>query len=112
MCTVDGNISSLKYHEILAAHYIPNIKRWQILQQDGAPSNTSASTSKILEAKTVKMFQDWQAQLSEMNNIEHAWGKMKGKAWKMKPKEHEVWRGSFYKNLGMCYLQNLSLLKL
>ena len=45
ICRVEGNINSLKYQEVLAASYIPNHKRGQILQQDGAPSHTSISTS-------------------------------------------------------------------
>ena len=34
---VDGNIDSAKYQQILACQYIPNYKRGQIIQQDGAP---------------------------------------------------------------------------
>ncbi|TDG97648.1 hypothetical protein EPR50_G00210130 [Perca flavescens] len=54
ICRVGGNINSLKYQQLLAAHYIPNHKKGQILQQDGAPCHTSASTSKFLKAKKVK----------------------------------------------------------
>ena len=39
ICRVEGNINSLKYQEVLAASNIPNHKRDQILQQDGAPSH-------------------------------------------------------------------------
>ena len=42
---VDGNIDSAKYQQILASQYIPNYKRGQIFQQDGAPCYTSGSTS-------------------------------------------------------------------
>ncbi|RXN06126.1 paired box and transposase domain containing [Labeo rohita] len=70
ICRVDGNINSLRYQEILAAHYIPNHRRGQILQQNGAPSHTSASTSKFLKAKKVKVLQDWPAQSPDMNIIE------------------------------------------
>ncbi|KAI3356622.1 hypothetical protein L3Q82_017834, partial [Scortum barcoo] len=71
ICRVDGNINSLKYQEILAAHYyIPNHKRGQILQQDGAPSHTLASTLKFLKAKKVEVLQDWPAQSLDMNIIE------------------------------------------
>ena len=70
----------------IAASYIPNHKRGQILQQDGAPSHTSISTSKFLKAKTIKVIQDWSAQSPDMNIIEHVWGRMKAEAWKMKPK--------------------------
>ena len=34
ICRVAGKISSLKYPEVLAAWYVPNHKRGQILQQD------------------------------------------------------------------------------
>ena len=34
ICRVDGNINSLTDQEILAAHYVLNHKRGQILQQD------------------------------------------------------------------------------
>ena len=37
ICKVDGNIDSAKYQQILASQYIPNYKRGQIFQQDGAP---------------------------------------------------------------------------
>ena len=52
---VEGNINSLKYQEVLAASYIPNHKRGQILQQDGAPSHTSISTSKVISSCFYKM---------------------------------------------------------
>jgi len=84
--------SCLKYQEILATSYIPNHKRGQILQQDGAPSHTSISTSKFLKAKKIKMLQDWPAQSPDMNINEHMWGRMKEEAWKTKPKNiDELW---------------------
>ncbi|KAL1282525.1 hypothetical protein QQF64_001328 [Cirrhinus molitorella] len=86
ICRVEGNINSLKYQEILATlAYTPNHKRGQILQQDGAPSHTSISTSKFLKAKKIKMLQDWPAQSPDMNITEHR-GRMKEEAWKTKPK--------------------------
>uniref|UniRef100_A0AAY4A283 Transposase n=1 Tax=Denticeps clupeoides TaxID=299321 RepID=A0AAY4A283_9TELE len=92
ICRVEGNINSLKYQEILATFYIPNHKRGQILQQDGAPSHTSISTSKFLKAKKIKMLQDWPAQSPDMNIIEHVWVRMKKEAWKTKPKNiDELW---------------------
>ena len=84
ICRVEGNINSLKYQEVLAASYIPNHKRGQILQQDGAPSHTSISTSKFLKVKKIKVLQDWPAQSPDMNII--------GVGWKMKPKNlDELW---------------------
>lgn len=77
ICRVEGNINSLKYQEILATSYIPNHKRGQILQQDGAPSHTSISTSKFLKAKKIKVLQDWLAQSPDMNIIEHIYTHLK-----------------------------------
>ena len=91
ICRVEG-INSLKYQEI-SASYIPNHKRGQILQQDGAPSHTSISTSKFLKAKKIMVLQDWSAQSPDMNIIEHVWSRMKEEAWKTKPKNlDELWK--------------------
>ena len=92
ICRVEGNINRLKYQEVLAASYISNHKRGQILQQDGAPSHTSISTSKFLKAKKIKVLQDWPALSPDMNILEHVWGRMKEEAWKMKPNNlDELW---------------------
>ena len=76
---MDGNINSLRYQDICAAHYITNHRRETILQQDSAPSHTSASTSKLLKAKKA---QDWPAQSPDINIIEL----MKEEALKMNTK--------------------------
>ena len=77
---------------------------FQILQQDAAPSCTSASTSKFLKAKKVKVLQDWPVWTPDINIIEHVWGRVKEEAWKMKPKNlDELWEScktAFFAILG------------
>ena len=52
ICKVDGNIDSAKYScQILASQYIPNYKRGQIFQQDGAPCHTSGFTMKFYQGE-------------------------------------------------------------
>lgn len=64
----------------------------QILQQDGAPSQTSIPTSKFLKTKKIKVLQDRPAQSQDMNINEHVWGRMKEEEWKTKPKNpDEFW---------------------
>ena len=92
ICKVDGNIDSAKYQQILASQYIPNYKRGQIFQQDGAPCHTSGSTMKFLKGKKIKVLQGWPAQSPDMNIIEPIWGRMKEEAWRAKPKNlEELW---------------------
>ena len=92
ICKVDGNINSAKYQQILASQYIPNYKRGQIFQQDGASCHTSGSTMKFLRGKKIKVLQGWPAQFPDMNIIEHMWGRMKEEAWRTNPKNlDELW---------------------
>ena len=86
---VDGNIDSAKYQQILASQYIPNYKRSQIFQQDGAPCHTSGSTMKFLRGKNIKVLQGWPAQSPDMNIIEHIWGRLNEEAWRTKLKNLE-----------------------
>ena len=57
--------------------FLPNYKRDQIFQQDGAPCHTSGSTMKFLRGKKIRVLQGWPAQSPQMNIIEHIWGRMK-----------------------------------
>ena len=54
ICKVDGNIDSAKYQLILASQYIPNYKRGQSSQQDGAPCHTSGFTMKFLRSRSFR----------------------------------------------------------
>lgn len=65
ICKQDNNTSRLKYQESLAAHYILNYKRGQILQQHGPPY-TWSSISMLIKVKKVKVLQDWSAQLPDI----------------------------------------------
>ena len=71
ICKVDGNIDTINYQLILASQYIPNYKRGQIFQKDGAPCHTSGSTMKFLRGKKIKVLQGWPAQSQDINIIEH-----------------------------------------
>ena len=55
---------TLKYRQILASQYIPNYKRGQIFQQDGAPCHTSGSTMKFLRGKKIKVLHQQALRLS------------------------------------------------
>ena len=74
---VDGNTDGAKYQQILASQYIPNYKRGQIFQQDGAPWHTSGSTMKFLRGKKIKVLQGWPAQSPVLHSLAweslHAW---------------------------------------
>ena len=88
---MDGKIDSAKSQQILASQYIPNYKRGQIVQQDGAPFHTAGSTMKFLRGKKIKVLQGWSAQSPDINII-HIWGRRKEKAWRIKPKNlEELW---------------------
>ena len=68
---------------------IPNYKRGQIFQQDGAPCHISGSTMKFLRGKKINVLQGWPSQSPDINIIEHIWGRMKEEAWRTKPKNLE-----------------------
>ena len=101
ICRVEGNINSLKYQEVLAASYIPNYKRGQILQQDGASSHTSISTSKFLMRRRSRCSRIGQPSHQTWTSLS-----MSGVGWKRK---HGRWNQRILMNSGR-HARLLSLL--
>ena len=74
---IDGNIDSNRYCTVIETTYLPFIDRKHprgaILQQDNAPSHTSAQTEQWFSDMELRVM-DWTSRSPDVNPIENLWG--------------------------------------